>query len=183
MLDRPFIVGEKIYLRPLDMEDVSGPYLQWVNDFEIRQYMGTLHFPTTRQQLLAYVEKQTSNPNIAFFAVMDKETNAYIGNVKLGPIDWINRKLEYGRLLGNKEFHGKGIGTELTTLVLRYSFDELNMHKVNSSMSADNKASIRSNEKAGLKIEGVRREQKYENGVYKDIVLMGITRDEYLERY
>jgi len=35
ILDRPFLVGERIYLRPLELEDVNDRYLQWVNDPEV----------------------------------------------------------------------------------------------------------------------------------------------------
>ena len=66
---------------------------------------------------------------------------------------------------------------------LKYAFDNLNLHKVTSSASEDNLASIKSNQKAGLIVEATLKEQKYENGVYKDIILLGITKKEYIRAH
>ena len=110
-----------------------------------------------------------------FFAIIEKETKKYIGNAKLGPIDWINRTSEYGRMIGDKSVQGKGYGKEVTELLLYYGFMILNLNKMTAGAMSDNKASIKSNEKVGLDIE-VLKEQIYHDGVYKDAVRMGITR-------
>ena len=181
-LDRPFLTGKKIYLRPLDVEDIDQ-YLRWVNDERVIGHLGTLHFPTTREALREYLEKNTTDKNTAFFAIVEKRTNKHIGNIKLGPIDWINRRAEYGRLIGDVAAQGKGYGTESVRLILKYAFDNLNLHKVTSSASEDNMASLKSNQKAGLIVEATLKEQKYENGVYKDIILLGITKKEYIRAH
>lgn len=178
-----FLNSDRLYFRPLEVNDIENGYINWINDPEIRSYMGTLHFPTTKEQLKDYVCKHTSNPNIVFFAIVDKTNNKHIGNIKLGPIDWINRKGEHGFLIGDKEYWGKGFGSEALTLLLRYAFLELNLNKINASFSSLNIASIKVHEKVGFTVEGKRRQEKYENGIYNDIILVGITREEFLQKY
>ena len=113
--------------------------------------------------------------------LFEKQTNIYIGNAKLGPIDWINRTAEYGRMIGVKSTHGKGYGTQMAKLLLHYAFMLLNLNKVTAGAVADNMASIKSNEKIGLEIEGKLKQQVFINGIYKDVVRMGITKTRYRE--
>ena len=40
-MKNPFIVGDKIYLRPLDMDDIDS-FVLWLNDHEVRQYLSMI---------------------------------------------------------------------------------------------------------------------------------------------
>ena len=37
-MQNPFIIGDRIYLRPLEMDDVDS-FTLWLNDQEVRQYL------------------------------------------------------------------------------------------------------------------------------------------------
>ena len=177
---KPFLEGDKIYFIPLD-EEVDDNYIKWINDREIIKHLETGHFPKSRQEVVEYVRTINSSPNYIFFAVIEKKTNNYIGNAKLGPIDWINRTSEYGRMIGEKSAQRKGYGKEISELLLHYAFMILNINKITAGAVADNIASIKSNEKVGLEIEGTLKQQVFNDGIYKDTVRMGITRTRYLE--
>lgn len=178
-MDRPFLIGKKIYLRPLDIDDLEGRYLQWVNNEEITKHLGTLYFPFTKDRLRSYLIEQLSNPSVAFFAVIEKKSGRHIGNAKLGPIDWINRHAELGRMIGEKIAQGKGYGTEITKLLLKYGFRLLNLHKIFSVPSVKNISSIKSNKNSGLEIEAIIKKHKYEDGSYVDVCFMSITKEKY----
>jgi len=179
-MDRPFLVGEKIYLRPFDLDDIDGEYIQWLNDEEMVCFIDTLKRPTTFNQAKEYVEKILNSDNYIFFAVIDKSSGKHIGNVKIGPIDWINRISNYGRLL-SKDHWGKGYGTEVLNLIIKYSFETLNLNKLWDSAISSNKASIKSVKKAGMIIEGEISEYAFVNGKYESITLYGITQKEYFK--
>ena len=179
---QPFLESDNIYFVPLD-EEIDDRYLVWVNDRSIIEHLQTGQFPTTRAALMEYVKAVNGNPNHAFFGVMAKNPVQYIGNVKLGPIDWINRTAEYGLMIGDKSAHGRGYGQEIAKLILHYAFMVLNLNKVTAGASVDNNASVRMHEKAGFETEGRLKEQVFHNGTYKDTVRMGITRSQYLALY
>ncbi len=179
---QPFLENENIYFVPLD-EEIDDRYLRWINDRAVIDHLQTGQFPKTRTCLTEYVRSINESHNHVFFGVMEKKSGGYIGNVKLGPIDWVNRTAEYGLMIGDKSFHGKGHGQEITRLTLHYAFMVLNLNKVTAGASVDNVASIKLHEKVGLRIEGTLREQIFHNGAYKDVVRMGITRSEYLGLY
>jgi len=179
-MDRPFLVGEKIYLRPLDLDDVNEKYLNWINDGEVIKLLATVR-PTPMYQLESYVKSVLDNPNFVFFAIVEKETNKHIGNVKLGPIDWINRTTNYGLMLGDKDSWGKGYAQEAFILLLKFAFEKLNLHKVWDMATASNAASIKANQKVGFQIEGHLRKQLFKNGKYEDGVLLGLLAEDYFK--
>jgi RimJ/RimL family protein N-acetyltransferase len=176
-----FITGNEIYLRPIEPEDADGDYLAWVNAPSIRCYMESLHFPNSRESLKSFIESQNERKDTAFFAIVDSKTDKHIGNAKLGPVDWVNRVAMFGRMIGDPAARGRGIGTEVAKLLIDYGFRELNLHRVTSATLAGNKAAIKSNEKAGMTVEGIHREAKYTDGSYKDLVSMAILKSEWVK--
>ena len=57
------------------------------------------------------------------------------------------------------------------------------MHKIYATMSSENPASIRKNEKIGYKVEAVLKDKFFSNGKYVDQLVMSLSRDEYLQLY
>ena len=176
----PFLEGKNIYFCPLE-ETASDDYSRWINDREVITHLEVGIFPRSQRELSDFVKKVNDSNNDVFFAVIEKETKQHIGNIKLGPINWVNRTAVYGRLIGEKSCWGKGYGKEIARLILHYAFTILNLNKVTAGAIADNIGSIKSNEKVGLLKEGILKQQVFSEGKYKDIVLMGITRDRYLK--
>ena len=180
MPDQPaFISGSKIYLRPLERNDLNERYLAWLNDPEVARYLETGTFPTTNQDLEKFYVKVTGSSSEVIFAIADLKSHKHIGNVKLGPIHWVHRRAMFGILIGDKEFWSKGIGQEVTRLVVEYAFDRLNLHRVGLVVFEEHKSAVRCYEKVGFKVEGCLREQMYQEGQYKNQLWMGLLRSEY----
>jgi len=175
----PFIVGSRIYLRPLERDDLSEKYLGWLNDLEISRYLESGIFPYTRDELEKFYEQATTSLDQVILAIVDKERDQHIGNVKLGPINWVHRKATFGILLGEKEFWGKGIGTEATRLMVEYGFFRLNLRRIELGVYAEHEAAMHSYEKVGFRVEGRFRESSFHEGQYKDGLWMSLLRSEY----
>ncbi|MFC4560207.1 GNAT family N-acetyltransferase [Virgibacillus kekensis] len=74
---------------------------------------------------------------------------------------------------------GKGLGTEITQMVLQYAFEELGLHRVDLRVLEYNKRAIKCYEKCGFIQEGFEREGALIEGIYETDVLMGILDREY----
>jgi len=175
----PFIVGVQIYLRPLEREDLNERYLGWLNDPEVNRYLESGIFPYTKDKLEEFYEQATKSPDQVILAIIDKETDQHIGNVKLGPINWVHRKATLGILIGDKQFWGRGIGTEATWLMVGYGFTRLNLNRIELGVCAEHEAAVRCYEAVGLRVEGRFRESLFHEGQYKDGLWMGLLRSEY----
>jgi len=97
-----------------------------------------------------------------------------VGLVSLTGIDAVHRRAEIHLLIGRRDLHGSGVGTEATRQMLGHAFGDLNLHRVFLSVLAHNTAAIRVYEKSGFVREGVARESAYKRGKYEDMIQMGI---------
>lgn len=75
---------------------------------------------------------------------------------------------------------GKGIGREVTRLVVRWAFSELGVHRVELEVLASNDRAIRCYRACGFRQEGVRREAELYPDGWQDFVEMAILRREYV---
>jgi ribosomal-protein-alanine N-acetyltransferase len=173
-----FIEGDTIYLRALSMNDVSEEYLSWLNDEETTRGLASGVFPSTTEELTRFVEGVINNKNTVMFAVCDKTNDKHIGNIKLDQFDWVSRTCELGLLIGDKNYWGKGIGTEVCRLTLTYAFTDLNIRKVSLAVYENNPSAIRVYEKLGFVQEGRLRKHVFEGGSYYDKFYMGIFQEE-----
>lgn len=67
---------------------------------------------------------------------------------------------------------GRGVGTAAAKLMLRYCFEEEQLHRVYLRALSENGQAVRSYEKAGFRREGLLRDDVCIEGDYRDIVWM-----------
>jgi RimJ/RimL family protein N-acetyltransferase len=177
-----FLKGEKISLRQIEVEELpqlSKLIAKWVNDGIVTYYMFTGQKPQNSEQIVQDFKKQLDSGNNVIFLVVDFETEKPIGYAGLYEINSTARKAEFRVLIGEKDFWGRGLGTEITELLTFYGFDRLNLNRIYLGFTADNKGAARAYEKAGYNHEGVLKQDIYRNSQYYDSVRMAILRDDY----
>ncbi len=178
-MHHPFLVGDLVYLRRFERGDITDRYFQWFNDAEVTRYMVNGAVPNRPEDVESFFERMSRSANDVVFAIVDLATEHHIGNTAIHNIDWIRRLGEFGIIVGEKAYWGKGYGTEATRLVVGFAFDRLNLNKVWLGVHADHPGAIRAYEKVGFKVEGRLRQEMVRNGVYADRLIMGILREEY----
>lgn len=174
-----FLRGLKVYLRPLERTDLNETYLGWLNDPEVTRYMETGTFPTTYQDLEKFYQSVTGSKTDVIFAIADRKSHRHIGNAKLGPISWVHRRAMFGIMIGDRGFWGKGVGEEVTRLMVEYGFLRLNLHRITLGVFEEHSSAVRCYEKVGFKVEGCLREQLFRDGKYRNHLWMGLLRSEY----
>jgi len=174
----PFIVGERIYLRPLDAETDLDRCLGWINDPELQARIGRRHpmGRTQEQQWLADQYKREDHMNLA---VVLKDGDQHVGNCGFNQIDFVNRSAEFGILIAERDAWGKGYGPEAARLILEYGFEELGLHRVWLWVFSFNEHAIRAYEKAGFTHEGILREAYFRHGRFHDHHVMSVLEQEW----
>jgi len=170
------LVGTKCYLSPLNLEDAQT-YTQWINDMETGFYMLFNATICNVDKEKAILENLVNSNHI--FAIIDSQTDTLIGNCGLHDLNSIDRKTVFGIFLGNKDYWGRGYGTEATCLLLDYAFNILNLHRVELDVFAYNKRGIRCYEKCGFRYGGKKREAHFMAGAYHDILIYDILASEF----
>jgi len=178
-----FLKGKKVKLRAIENEDI--PFIaRWLNDEEITYFMIYGQRPTNQEQVMEWIQKQHLDPpeNIVFM-IVDVETQNQIGFIGLYNIDPTAHKAEFRILIGNKNFWGEGYGTEATELITFYGFDRLNLNRIYSGFSSENKAAGGAYKNAGYSCEGTFKDDIYRNSRYYDGIKIAILRKDYYEKF
>ena len=161
-----FLEGERIYLREVRPSDVNESYYRWMNDPEVTRYLETRFFPNAMEGLREYVASKLGDRDNVFLAIVLKQGDRHIGNIKLGSINWIHRFADVGLMIGEKDCWGKGYATEAISLVTLYAFKTLNLHRLTAGCYDANMGSAKAFIKAGWQQEGIRKSHFYSNGTY-----------------
>lgn len=178
-LQNPFLIGERLYLRPLEPAHDNHLYSTWMNDEEIRKYFSI--YPTSDSRGKERLEQLYRDGKHIIFGVALKGDNRLIGLVGLKDINNMNQSAEFYVIIGDRSAWFKGFGTEATKLMFRYGFMELNLNRIQTQDMDENIGGWRADEKAGMKYEGTLRQVILRFGKYHDVRVYSILRSEYLE--
>lgn len=164
-----------IYLRLMTADDTDD-IVCWRNSEKVKKrfiYQGTF----TREGHENWIKTMVKTGKVVQLMICEFATGKAVGSVYVRDIDETHHKAEYGIFIGEDNARGKGYGTAAAKLMIRYCFEELQLHRLFLRVYADNVRAIRSYEKAGFVKEAYLRDDVFIDGEYKDIVLMGIIRE------
>ncbi|KYK38303.1 MAG: hypothetical protein AYK18_07825 [Theionarchaea archaeon DG-70] len=173
----PFLVGDRVYLRPVESEDLPS-ICTWANDPETRKLTGEV-LPMSMKKANEFLEKIQEDKERVWFSVVLKENDRLIGEAGLLRMFYPWRTTDLTLIIGEKDCWGKGYGTEAIHLLLDYAFGYLNFHRVAVGVVGFNENALHFYEKVGFKKEGAQRDGYYYNHTYYDFVMMSILEDEY----
>jgi RimJ/RimL family protein N-acetyltransferase len=174
--------GQKVVLRPVKRTDISS-FLKWFNDTEVTQYLAAMYLPMTEMAEEKWIEELgTTRARTDVFFVIEAigvEGNKAIGTIGLHSISPKDHYATFGIAIGEKDYWSKGYGTEAARLIIKYGFEQLNLHRISSTAFAFNERSLKLHKKVGFKEEGRQREAIFKNGRYHDVVVFGLLREEW----
>lgn len=171
-MNTPVLPAGSVRLRPVEVADADGPYLDWLQDPEILRYLEARFSSHTRASLAAYIEACRDDPRIHFWAIELEDDGRHVGNIKLGPVDEPHRRADIGIMIGDRRAWGRGIGTAAITAVADFAFGELRLHKLVAGSYAPNEGSVRAFGRAGFHVEGRLERHWYTEGAWVDGVLL-----------
>lgn len=149
---------------------------RWLNNPELTRHI-MVRYPQAPES--RRIQRETESElgfRSAAFSI-DTLDGRHIGACWLGasPEDRVAR---LGIHLGEQDLLGKGYGTDALRVLCRFAFDMMDVHRVELEVFAENPRAIRAYEKVGFRHEGTLREADYRYGRRRDIVVMGLLRDE-----
>ncbi|MFX0022251.1 MAG: GNAT family N-acetyltransferase [Candidatus Hermodarchaeota archaeon] len=175
----PFLEGEIVNLCPLNMENVNL-YTKWFNDPDIRRYSRNI-IPWSIDEIKKWSEPEGERVKKEIvFEIWHRKDNKAIGTAGFSIINWFNRNANLFVAIGESNYWGQKIAPEVSKILINYGFEELNFHKIYTSIYSPNKQSLRVAEKIGFKHEGTLKEQIYIDGVFVDELKFAIFKNQWL---
>jgi RimJ/RimL family protein N-acetyltransferase len=175
----PFVIGERLYLRPLEPAQDNHLYATWRNNEDIRRWFSV--YPSSDTRGKERLENLYKDFHHILLGVVLKSDNTLIGLVGLKDVNVLNQSAEFYVIIGDPAAWGKGYGTEATKLMIHYGFMELNLNRIQTQDMDENVGGWRADEKAGFKYEGTLREAIPRFGKFHDVRVYSLLRREYLE--
>ncbi len=145
---------ERLILRRLEPGDLHALYALY-RDPEVRRHFpeGTLTFEQTKEELDWFLDGHPSDARLGLWATIERSSGHFVG--RCGLLPWTiegQAEIEVAYLI-DPAFQGRGFATEATLGIVRHAFETLHVPRLISLIGAQNAASRRVAEKAGMAFE------------------------------
>lgn len=172
------IRGKFVMIRTMEVEDLAA--VKAINDDpEVRGRVVGWGWPNSRAELARW--HQGSQGGATHRWVVATEEHGVVGVTGLWDVDLQSRNaLTALKLGGASGVRGRGLGTDAIMAVMAFAFYDVGLHRLHSSILADNEASTRAYvDKCGWSVEGVSREHVWRHGRFVDLAQIGILREDF----
>jgi RimJ/RimL family protein N-acetyltransferase len=179
---RDLFRGELVRITAEEPETYAKSEIHWHRDSEFVRLADSDPVQlSSEKKIKEWAEKRFEKglqPDRYSFTVRTLAEDKLIGFFGLG-INLIHKEAWVGIGIGEREFWGKGYGTDMMKLCLQYVFTELCVERVSLGLHEYNPRALRSYEKCGFRLEGRTRKDIMREGRRTDTLWMGILREEW----
>ncbi len=178
-LQFPSLHTERLVLRELNPVNYTG-VMQHYTDNEIKTFFGM----QSDQELEAEKSRSRQGMTMAgksflYFHLIDKSSNNVMG--WCGFHTWFtkHRRAEIGYVLNHDQYKGKGYMKEALPAVLKFGFENMDLHRVEALVAPGNEPSLNLLLRSGFTQEGLLRQHYFANGKMEDSAIFSLLRSEY----
>lgn len=178
MSEQGIIEGRFVSLRPVERGDVEM-IRTWRNSPQVADYHAERDHITVEMQARWFESVQSNNNTKRVWVIEASGKPVGVAHVK--DVHPVHQRAELGLYLAEEERRGGPFGTEALYLLIRFSFDQLELHKVYGHYLADNEPARRLNAYFGYVEEGEMREEVFVGGEFRDYIRIGLLEQDFRE--
>ena len=169
-----------ILLRPLSEQDVTSEYVSWLNDHEIRRYLGIRHRsrPFDKEEIIKFLRDCIHNRRFHWGICVD---GRHVGNISCSAWSNENGWIDISFIIGDKAIHSRGIAALSLGAAMQYLFDIKKFNRIQAHAVIENAQSIRVMEKLHMRRDAILRQSAYfpDEDRYVDEVIYSVLRNEW----
>jgi ribosomal-protein-alanine N-acetyltransferase len=170
----PVLETSKLRLRGLALDDAAAVFA-YASDPEVARF--TLWPPHNSEGFTRGFLRMLTGPAILGWAIVSRESGELLGVIFLHSLNRYHKRAEIAFNVAKRHWK-RGIATEAATMVIRFSFAQFGLNRVEATCMPDNLGSRRVLEKLGMTHEGRSRRSHFRYDGYHDMDLYSILRDE-----
>lgn len=180
-LDTPAFETERLLLRRFSAADEADVF-RYCRDPEVARLTSWEPHQSLddTRRFLGWAQARYDEAIGGPWAMALRETGEVVGAIGLTVV-WPHLRGEVGYWLGRPLWR-QGLTTEAGRAILRYSFDDLGLNRIEARCEVGNDASERVMQKLGMTFEGVLRQQIIAKGRFRDMKLYSLLRTEWRDR-
>jgi len=169
----PTIKTENYIIRPLKKEDASL-WQEWDVDEEIQAHMPE---PKNEVQDISgqyeYIEECEKDKEGYYWSIETSE-GVTIGTVSLFEVYTHHKLANVGIVVGDKNYWGKGVATEVFQTLVPYAFEHLDISYIGAEVEADNTPMTRVFEKVGFTLDSLFKNARVKGEKRIDVLHFGV---------
>lgn len=175
----PVITTDRLNLRQLTHDDADS-IMELYSSPEVLQFLNQEPVDTRGKAigLINWFNGLYDTHDAIQWAIVLRDEVRLIGSCGNYEWDRDNRKIDIGYQI-LPPYWGQGYATEASHAIIRWSFENLDLHRIQADCTDGNIASERVLLKCGFTVEGIWRESCWEYGRFADIKQFGLLRREY----
>ncbi len=174
-----FIEGKLVNYRSLEVGD-SESFVRWCSNRDaVRFSLSWFQTPKSNQDFKDWLVSINGSGSNISLGICCGETKKLIGYAGISDISSLNKSGEYFIFIGDSEYWGRGIGTEVTKTITDYGFNTLGLHRIFLTVSDLNQYAVKAYENAGYIKEGVLRDAAFRDGKFHNKIVMSVLSTEW----
>ena len=143
---------ERFQLKTLTVDDATEEYLSWFSSSkEVGEYIAYAKTNADINKLRQYVKEREDREDVLFLGIFT-DSEQHIGNIKYEPINLKDKSATMGILIGDKEWRGKGVATEVIKDSGKYLKENYKIQYIDSGVNKDNIAAVSAYKKMKFKV-------------------------------
>jgi RimJ/RimL family protein N-acetyltransferase len=175
------ISGNRVTLSPKNLSDAPRDYL-WQKDAELMALNGSTPLTVSFIQYLMRYATGRQKSNARFLSIKIISDGRHIGNCAIYDTDRSRSETNIGIFIGERDYWGKGYGTDAVKTLSGYVFNEMDLRHINLKTLESNARALRCFDKCGFKVCGsllqhghsyIMMQLSYEEYVTREIAIMG----------
>lgn len=164
----PLIKTDNYIIRPFRDSDTEL-WQVWDIDEEVQAHMPE---PVNEKQAVAeqleYIKICEAEEDGYYWSIETKE-GVTIGTIALTDINDYHKLAELGVVVGDKNYWGKGVATEVVKAVVTYAFDQLDLERISAEAETDNAGIRKVLLTTGFTEDGLFKSARVKNGERVDV--------------
>jgi len=174
----PNIETNSYLIRPFKSSDAEL-WQKWDVDPEVQAFMPE---PFNEEQDIKeqykYIKECETDEEGYYWSIETKD-GVTVGTVALTEINEYHKIADLGIVIGDKNYWGKGIATEVITALVTYAFEHLHVCRISAEVEQGNVGMMKVLEKAGFKQDGLLESARVKNKKRINVHHFGIVKIAY----
>lgn len=179
MFSMPTLETKRLILRRIAMRD-AGDIFAYSKDPEVARHVlwSAQKDISEAKDYCRFMMKRYRCDQPSSWGIIEKATGRLVGTIGYMDHNEDNATVEVGYSLARWLWNG-GYMTEALARVIEYTFEAMDINRIEAQHELTNPPSGRVMQKCGMKKEGELRQRLYNKGRYVDVALYAILREDY----
>ncbi|HFI0273568.1 TPA: GNAT family N-acetyltransferase [Streptococcus suis] len=131
-----------------------------------------------KEEVVSYYNRIVTDPDRFDFMLIAPD-GTFIGEAVINELDKENRSANFRIVIFDEGYLGQGLGSWAVEKTRDFAFEQVSLHRLELEVFSFNPRAKRAYEKAGFRLEGIKRDSQKTADGYADTLIMSILEDEW----